>query len=132
MYVLVMGESEEVTQSVQKTIQSRPSKICSESNILTSPYTGSGVHRGEVLDVPGETVPSRVVDPGSDCLCKILLQSRGVQTSTSVSKTAGADGSYAAISGICPLPHATHPVVYEAQRSCPRAQLVVSQASTEG
>ena len=77
-------------------------------------------------------------------LCKILLQSRGIQTSTPISESAVADGRYARVSRICPSPHAIHPVVPETaldpynprvatpdlcqQASGPRSSVVVRQA----
>ena len=94
-----------------------PCRICSEpEEVRASPHTRLGVHMGEVLHGPGQTihVPTRDTDPGSDRLCKVLLQSRGIQTSTPISESEGADGSYDVVGGICLPPHATHPVVPEA------------------
>ena len=86
-----MGESEEkVAQSVQKTIQVLVQAGFSElEEVRVHPYTGSGLHRGEFPDGPGQAVPSRVEKPGTDHLCGILLQNTGIQTSTPVSETAG-------------------------------------------
>ena len=93
----------------------RPSRICSEpEKVRTSSHTRSRVHRGQVLHRSGQTVPTRGTHPGTNHLCKILLQIRGIQTSSPIPELAVANGSNAAVDGICPLPHASHPVVHEA------------------
>ena len=146
--LLIIGESEaEVAQSIQKTFQVliQPGFVREPEKVITSPHTGSCVHRGKVLDGPEETLPTRDMDPATDRLCKILFQSRGVQTRSPILEFAGADGSNAAVGEIRPPPHASHPVVPEAvvdphnpqflssdlcqQRYHPHTSLVIGQVA---
>ena len=90
------------------------------------------MHRGEVPDRPEQAVPLGVVDPGVDHLSRVLLQSRGVQTSTPVSEVAGADGSDTPVSGVCPPSHSTHPVVSQAALDRGNSWVAASHVCQQG
>ena len=98
--ILILGESPcEVEHSVQTTLQVNLKKS------RPDPYTGSGVHRGQVPDRPGQIVPAGGTDRRASSPCHILLQSKAAQTSSPLFEPAGPHGSHIAVSGVRPPLH---------------------------
>ena len=81
--------------------------------VQSQPYPGSGVHRGQIPDRPGQTVRTGGPDRRASSPGQILLQGRLVQTSSPLPELARPYGCYSADDRVCPPLHAPHPVVPE-------------------
>ena len=115
--ILILGESSREIEHVSSNNPpgTNSSRVHSEpEEVRSGPHPGSGVHRGQVQDGPGQCVPAGGPDRQAPSTGQILLQDQIVQDSSPLPGPTGPHGSHFAVGGVRPPSHASHPVVSEA------------------